>query len=427
MRRFDCAPVYDAEVLSKWEWRVLALLVLSGFINYIDRSNLSAGATNIQKDFHLTQFQFGLLAGAFFWTYALSQLLGFAGWLVDRFHVSWVLFGGFLLWSSAMGSTGLARSFVALFATRLMLGIGESVAYPCYSRILTHFPENHRGLTNAWIDAGTKSGPALGSLTGALLIARFGWRAPFVGLGFGSLLWLIPWYIWMPRGKSFSTPVDQTLVPSVWRIFSERSAICTALGLFCSNYFWYFLITWLPPYLETERHFSKTKMGLIASLAYLAVAISSVVSGWLSDRWIRRGGTPTRVRKTFAGLGLTLSIIILPVALVQDETLAIVLLMLASLSYGLFASNVWAITQTLAGTHAAGKWTAVQNGFGNFAGFVGAGFTGWLVQVTGLYAASFAVAAAVALTGAAIFVFGVGPVVPIQWNLRVHPGAKLSN
>lgn len=413
-------------MLSNREWRVLALLVLSGFINYIDRTNLSVGATNIQREFHLNSFQLGLLLGAFFWTYALSQLLGLAGWLVDRFHVSWILAGGFFLWSAAMGATGLAQSFVFLFATRLMLGLGESVAYPSYSRILvTDFPEEHRGVTNAWIDAGTKGGPALGSLVGAIAMLHFGWRACFVGLGFGSLLWLAPWLAWMPRGKAFSTPVDQTAVPSVFRIICQRSAIFSALGLFCSNYFWYFLITWLPHYLETERHFSKAKMGVVASLAYLAVAISSVLSGWLSDRWITRGGSPTRVRKTFTGLGLALSTIILPVALVRDETLAMVLLMTASLCYGMFASNVWAITQTLAGTHASGKWTALQNGVGNFAGIVCPALTGWLVQRTGLFSLSFAVAAGVAFTGAAIFVFGIGPIQQIHWeDLRAPKYAR---
>jgi MFS family permease len=304
-----------------------------------------------------------------------------------------------------------------LFATRLMLGLGESVAYPSYSRILVNsFPERHRGLTNAWIDAGTKSGPAVGSLLGALAMARFGWRALFVGLGFGSLLWLVPWLRWMPRGAAFSAPVDQRAVPSVFKILAQRSAIFSALGLFCSNYFWYFLITWLPHYLETERHFSKTKMGIFASLAFFAVAVSGVTSGWLSDRWIARGATPTRVRKTFTGLGLALSTIILPVALVRDERVAMGLLMVACLCYGMFASNLFAITQTLAGPHAAGKWTAVQNGFGNFAGVVCPALTGWLVQRTGLFSLSFAVAAGVALAGAAIFVFGIGPIEQIQWE-----------
>ena len=405
-------------VLSSREWRVLALLVASGFINYIDRSNLSVGATNIQNEFHLDATQLGILLGAFSWTYALSQLFGFAGWLVDRFHVSWILAGGFFLWSAAMGTTGLAATFGMLFATRLMLGLGESVAYPCYSRILvTDFPENHRGVTNAWIDAGTKSGPAIGSLVGAIAIAHFGWRALFVALGFGSLLWLVPWLIWMPRGKAFSIPVDQSKVPDLLRIARHRPALFSGLGLFCSNYFWYFLVIWLPHYLETERHFPKTKMGIFASAAYLTVAVSSVISGWISDRWIARGGTPTRVRKTFTGLGLALSTIILPVALVRDETIAMSLLMLACLFFGMFASNIWAITQTLAGPHAAGKWTALQNGIGNFAGVVGPAVTGKLLDLTGLYSPAFAVAAVVALTGAAIFVYGIGPLKQVDWEL----------
>jgi MFS family permease len=157
-------------------------------------------------------------------------------------------------------------------------------------------------------------------------------------------------------------------------------------------------------------------MGILASCAYLTVAVSSVISGSISDRWISRGGAPTRVRKTFTGLGLALSTVILPVALVRSEALAMVLLMLACLCYGMFASNVWAITQTLAGPHAAGKWTAMQNGIGNFAGVVGPAVTGWLLDKTGLYSAAFAVAAAVAFTGAAIFIFGIGPLQQVEWE-----------
>jgi len=403
--------------LSAQEWRVLALLVLSAFLNYIDRSNLSVGATNIQAELHLTDYYLGKLLSAFFWTYATFQLFMIAGWLVDRFNVCWVYAIGFFVWSGATAVTGMAKVFGVMFALRLLLGMGESVAYPAYSRILANnFPEHHRGFANALIDAATKGGPALGTLLGGLLMARFGWRVFFLSLGFGSLLWLVPWLYWMPRGRGVAAQEDRGDVPSVMAILRQRPAWFTAIGLFCSNYFWYFLITWLPPYMEKERHFSKSKMAVFGSLAFLAIAVSSVISGWLSDRWISSGATPTRVRKTFAVTGLLFTTIILPVCVVRDESVAMALLMLTCLSYGMYSSNLFAITQTLAGPRAAGKWTGLQNGVGNLAGVVAPWVTGWVVEETGEFYLAFVVAAGVVLVAAAIFLFGIGPVKQVEFR-----------
>jgi len=402
--------------LSGREWIVLALLVVSGFLNYVDRANLSVGATNIQNELHLSNVHLGLMLSAFFWTYACFQLFAIAGWLVDRFNVCWVLAIGFFLWSGATAVTGMARVFGVMFALRLVLGMGESVAYPAYSRILANtFPEHHRGFANALIDAGTKAGPALGTLLGGLLMARFGWRAFFVALGAGTLLWLVPWYIWMPRGKGVESREDPSSVPDVIDILRHRPARFTAIGLFCSNYFWYFLITWLPAYFEKERHFPKTRMAYIVSMAFFATALSSAASGWLSDRWIARGATPTRARKTFAGTGLVLSTMILPVCIVRDEHLAMALLMLTSLSFGLFTANSFAMTQTLAGPRAAGKWTGLQNGVANLAGVAAPWLTGWVVQETGEFYLAFVIAAAMVLAAAACFVIGIGPIRQVEW------------
>jgi ACS family D-galactonate transporter-like MFS transporter len=411
------APAPRKTALSAKEWTVLLLLVTSGFLNYFDRSNLSAGATDIQRELGLSPYHLGMLLGAFFWTYALMQLLGIAGWLVDRFNVCWILAAGFFLWSGATAITGVARTFAVVFALRLLLGIGESIAYPSYSRILANnYPEHHRGFANALIDAGTKLGPAMGTLLGGLLMARYGWRAFFIALGFSSLAWLAPWLWLMPRGRGVAAREDPGGIPSIAAILRHRSAWCSALGLFCTNYFWYFLLTWLPPYLESARHFPKTKMAMWGALAYFAIAFSGVVSGKLSDRWISRGGSPTRVRKTFAAVGLTLSTVILSVAVVRDERLAMALLMFTCLSYGMFSSNLFAMTQTLAGPRAAGKWTGLQNGFGNLAGVAAPWFTGWVVQETGQFYLAFLVAAAIVLMGAFFFVIGIGPIRQVEFR-----------
>lgn len=395
---------------------VLLLLVVSGLLNYADRANLSVGATDIQRDLHLSNYQLGLLLSAFFWTYALAQLCYIAGWLVDRLNVCLVLAAGIALWSTATTTTGIAQSFAVIFILRLMLGCGESIAYPSYSRILvTCFPEHRRGFSNAAIDAGTKLGPAVGALLGGLLIPTVGWRVFFVALGVAGLLWLIPWAIVMPRGKHIAS-TDDPDSPGFATLLRRSELWFTAVGLFGSNYFWYFLITWLPPYLEKERHFPKARMAVFSSVSFLAIALSAVVAGWFSDRFIARGHTPTLVRKTFAGCGLILSTMLLPVAVIDDVNLAMALLIMACISFGLYSANVYAITQTLAGPSASGRWTSIQNGFANLSGVAAPWFTGWVVDRTGHFFFGFLAATAMVLMAAACFLIGIRRYAPVDFH-----------
>ena len=176
---------------------VLFLLSLSVLINYIDRSNLSIAAPLIKDELGLSAWQLGKLLSAFFWTYALMQIP--AGWLVDRLDVKWVFAAGLFIWSAATAVTGALHGFAALLIVRVILGLGESVAFPSYSKILcSHFRESRRGFANAMIMTGLALGPALGILVGGIAVARFGWRSFFVVLGLAGLLWLAPWLLWMP-------------------------------------------------------------------------------------------------------------------------------------------------------------------------------------------------------------------------------------
>src|SRR5439155_15645972 len=77
-----------------------------------------------------------------------------SGWLVDRFDVNLVIGAGYLLWSLATATTGIVQGFTILLMMRLMLGIGESVAFPSCSKILARqLPEHHRGFANGVIQS----------------------------------------------------------------------------------------------------------------------------------------------------------------------------------------------------------------------------------------------------------------------------------
>jgi sugar phosphate permease len=128
----------------------LLLLALSVLINYIDRGNLSIAAPLLKDELGISASQLGILFSAFFWTYTV--LLFVCAWFIDRLDVNRVLALGYLVWSVATVATGVVHGFVLLLFARLALGIGESVAFPCYSKILAqHLPEHRRGFANGAI------------------------------------------------------------------------------------------------------------------------------------------------------------------------------------------------------------------------------------------------------------------------------------
>ncbi len=407
---------------------VLVLLGLSVFINYIDRANLSVAAPFLKNELGLSASQLGILLSAFFWTYACMQIL--AGWLVDRFEVKWVFAIGFFVWSAATAFTGMLHAFTALLAIRIVLGIGESVAYPAYAKIFAgHFIESQRGLANSVVGAGQALGPALGIFFGGTLVARFGWRPFFIALGLISLLWLPPWFRWMPRTPSCGV-LHMRQGPGLSEIVRQRSSWGTWIGLFCANYFLYFLLTWLPFYLVRERHFSVDDMARIGGETFLMAALSCLICGQLSDGWISAGATATRVRKTFMVVGMVCAGFFMASCALAPKGVLVGLLLLAGASFGLVSSNLNAITQTLAGPRAAGRWMGAQNFVGNLAGAVAPALTGFLVNRTGQFYWPFLITAAVAWVGALQWIFVVGPVEPVVWKSQLQatiiPGIPVS-
>jgi sugar phosphate permease len=140
-------------------------------------------------------------------------------------------------------------------------------------------------------------------------------------------------------------------------------------------------------------------------MPYLIMAVSSIGGGVLADRLIARGHSPVPVRKGFLVAGLIATAILLPTALFSSVGWALTGLLTSCLAFGFYASNLFALTQTLAGPEAAGRWTGVQNASGNLAGIASSILTGWLVAKTGQFAIAFVAAGMACLLGAASFFF----------------------
>jgi hypothetical protein len=112
------------------------------------------------------------------------------------------------------------------------------------------------------------------------------------------------------------------------------------------------------------------------------------------------------------------------VAFASDARLAVLFLFVTCAGAGLCTANLWSITQTIAGPLAAGKWSGLQNCFGNFAGIIAPALTGLVVQRTGHFFWAFAVTAGVLLAGAISWAFVVGAVEPVQWRGKSFVAAQ---
>lgn len=392
------------------------------FLNYVDRGNLATAAPVIKDELGLSAAQLGVLMAAFSWTYTPCQL--FAGWLIERINPYRTLALGVGLWSLATAATGFAGGFTSLILLRLVLGLGESAAFPASSTLLArHLPPERLGRANGLIGMGISLGPAFGTFAGGMLVARLGWRDIFIVFGAISLLWLWPWIARTRHASGLQRGRTTAPGPAYLSILRQRAAWGVGLGHFSANYATYFVLSWLPYYLVKSRGFSVAHMAQTGGVIYLAYAASTALSGGMTDLLMHRGLSANLVRKGAAVLcHATIGAGLMLCALAPTD-LSLAGLFIAAIGMGFNAAGIFAIGQTLAGPRAAPRWIGLQNMAGNVAGMVGPIITGALVEHTGSFTIPFVVGALVALVGALGWAVVIPKIAPLDW--RFEPMAEL--
>lgn len=403
-------------VKPKVSGMVLVLLLTAAvMLNYMDRGTLAVAAPLMKQELGLSATGFGIAVSAFFWVYAPIQLL--IGWLCDRVCVYRLFAASLALWAMSTALMGLVHGVVALVVLRVLLGLGESIAFPGSSKIIArHVPDARRGIANASVASAIALGPALGTLLGGALMVSFGWRAMFVALGLLTLVWLVPWQIVIrPLTREGLAAVRQTPFP-VSRLLRTRALWTMSIGHFLSNYGFYILLAWLPLYLAKTRGYSIEMMTLLTTATYVSQAASALLWGWLSDRWVARGTPEATVRKTILAVGQVGAGLAILGILYSAATVPLTIwLVLFGAGVAAISSNVFAVAQIFAGPHASGSWLGVQNCIGNFSGIVGPVVTGILIDRTGTYDAAFILAAVITTAGGFWWWLAVPPMVPLEF------------
>jgi MFS family permease len=322
--------------------------------------------------------------------------------------------GGILLWAGSTLLMGFAGGFVGLVILRIMLGVGESISFPGSSKIIArHVPPERRGLANAAIAAGIAWGPAIGTLTGGLIIASLGWRVMFFIFGLATLIWLVPWQRTVSKLSTTGyldagAPVPVSAIISKWSLWSMSIVHC--LG----NYCFYFLLAWLPLYLVQSRGFTITQMTMLATLGYAVQGACALAYGHFSDWWTRSGRSEAVCRRWMMVVSQFLAAgAIVGLSQAHSATSIAMLLCLAGAASASLSLNLYSVAQMFSGPRAAGTWIGVQNAFGNASGIFGPIVTGMLIQRAG-WESAFLVTAAIAVVGAIWWAIGVPKIEQVE-------------
>jgi MFS transporter, ACS family, D-galactonate transporter len=378
-------------------WAIVGLLFTASLINYFDRATLSFALPLISTELHLGAEAKGVLLSAFFWSYTFMQIP--MGLLADRVNLRWLYAAAFALWSLSQGLIGLSSGLGMIIGLRALLGVGEAIYLPGGSRIVSVlFAPAERGLPCGLFDAGTRTGLVIEGVVVPFMLTRYGWRATFTFVGLAALVWLLPWFALTPKDLRAPRRASRGIAQHAAPLLANRNLFGICLGFFCFDYYWFFLVNWLPDYLVTSRGLTIVTAGIYAALPYLVFGVCEPVGGWIADRFVDAGYDETRVRKTIVTVAFLMGLFLIPAARVNSPGAAVALI-IGGCFVGLATGNLLVILQGCAPPDDIGLWTGVYNTVGNIAGIVSPIITGFLIAKTGSYTPPFVLAAALIALG----------------------------
>jgi ACS family sodium-dependent inorganic phosphate cotransporter len=413
-----------AGTTTAWPRRhgVVALSFLACCVAYTDRVNISVAAVAMREELGWSQTEKGLVLSAFFVGYMLFMIA--AGWLASRYGGKVVLGLAVVAWSAFTLLTPVAASssLRVLVATRIAMGIGEAAMFPAIVELYTRWiPVGERARAVARMLSGIPIGTVGGLLLTGWIVGRTHWSMAFYAFGVLGLAWALAWFALVHNDPATDPRVGREeralLAPEAlgagaaaslppWRLLRYRAVWAMFAAHFATTWTLYVLLSWLPSYFRDVQGIGVASAGLLSAAPWLTMFIATNAAAVASDRMLRRGADLTSTRKRMQAIALLGSAAFLLVTRdVHSPALALALLCGATGALGFAWSGYAPNGLDLAPRHAA-VLVGVSNTLATLPGIVGVALSGWLVEVTGTYAAAFVLTAAVSVAGAVVYQLG---------------------
>jgi ACS family D-galactonate transporter-like MFS transporter len=395
----------------------LALFAMTA-LNYTDRVNLSVAGGVVSREFGLSPSDLGWLLSAHLWPYIIC--LAPAGVLIDRsgYRSGGLIAVGF--WSACTLATSVVAGSVAFYATRVGLGAGEAANFPIGTRAIRAWaPRREYGFAVSALSLGQWFGVAFGAMSVGFVVAHFGWRGGFVFTGLLGFVWLALWLAFVrdPQQAGWIGAEERAV------ILAERDTAAAsptgagdALKLLRSPALWalalaqgslvyenYMLLSWLPNFLQSQRHIAIFSSGVYTAVIYGTAVVGGLILARLSDRLLSQDARRHGARKwaVIASFAPTMLVAAVP-------SIGSVWLLVAALTVSVtFLANSVALNTALCNDlvrrpQDAGSAVALFTLGSNLIGVTAPIVTGYFVGATGNFDNAFLLTGSLLVVGALI-------------------------
>ncbi len=391
-------------------WLVFGMFLLSVLL-YVDRVCISSAKSEIAADLQLSDKQMGWVLSSFALGYALFQVP--CGMLADRFGPRLILSAVVTFWSCFTALTATAQGYLSMLACRFLFGAGEAGAFPgCARAVYSWIPMKERGVMQGITFSGGRIGAALTLPIVAWMVREVGWKWSFVVLGVVGVAWATFWYLWFRDDPESHPRISEAekqhilatrqqavsgneVVPRLTsaQLLGSRNVWLLMGQYFCSNFTFFFCLTWLLPYLKNRYHLPTVEAAFYAAIPPLAGAFGHWTAGAVIDAIYRRNHWAAS-RRLPAMVGFALAVIGLLVSVQMDTVLSTVL-WLAVAVYGadMTIAPSWTVCIDIARKN-SGAVSGTMNMAGNLGSFITSLAFPYLLSWTGTPTTFFYVGAA---------------------------------
>jgi MFS transporter, ACS family, hexuronate transporter len=413
-------------IVGRYRWIICALLFFATTINYIDRQILGILAPVLQAEIHWNEAEYGLIVTAFQGAYAIGFLI--FGWFIDKYGTKIGYTLSIMGWSIAAMTHALARTPLGFGIARTGLGFSESGNFPAAVKAVAEwFPKKDRAFATGIFNSGANIGAMVAPAVVPWMTVTYGWQGSFIAAGVIGFLWIIFWILMYEKPERqkrltkeeleyilSDAPQPPTPKASWSKILKYRQTWAFVLAKFMTDPIWWFYLYWLPKFLNKRFDLKLTDLGLPLIAIYTMTSIGSIIGGWVSSSFIKKGMPVNQSRKLVM---LICAVCVVPIVFASQAAnlwLAVALVGLAAASHQAWAANLFTTASDMFPKKAVGSVVGLGGMAGSVGGMIFSASAGFILEWSGSYLSLFVASGSAYLLTLSLMQFLTAKAKPVE-------------